>query len=267
MTVTLPYTFTPQTIADANQVNSNFQAVANGVNASLPTTGGTLSGNLFVNGGLTAEGTTNLQGASTFINGDLYCGGASGPVSPIHAQTAPGTDNYITLTSGSAGWFFGARGSDNLFYFFDYATNSGALWIHGTTRAVTTGADLTVSGIPYAYQASFTLISDPRVKEDVADYHAGLSEILALNPITFRYNGLCGTPQDGEERKRYGLDAAQARAVAPELVGQKTEKLHPEDAAESELLTLDSGPLIYMLMNSVKELAARVGALEAAVAR
>jgi hypothetical protein len=37
----------------------------------------------------------------------------------------------------------------------------------------------------------------------------------------------------------------------------------PKDEDESELLTLDARPLIYALLNAVKELSARVAALEA----
>jgi hypothetical protein len=38
--------------------------------------------------------------------------------------------------------------------------------------------------------------------------------------------------------------------------------LNPGDEDETELLTLDATPLIYALVNAVKELSARVAALE-----
>jgi hypothetical protein len=43
--------------------------------------------------------------------------------------------------------------------------------------------------------------------------------------------------------------------------------LNPGDEEETELLTLDTTPLIYALVNAVRELTARVAALEAKLER
>jgi hypothetical protein len=49
------------------------------------------------------------------------------------------------------------------------------------------------------------LASDIRVKDDIAPYERGLDEVLDLNPVTFVYNGIFTTEDDG--RKHIGLIA------------------------------------------------------------
>ena len=92
-------------------------------------------------------------------------------------------------------------------------------------------------------------------------YGAGLEEIEHLVPIVFKYNGLGGTTDD--DRVCYGLDASQVQPVLPECVGTRTAQLGPYDTQETELLTLDASCIIWALINAVKELSARVAALEA----
>jgi hypothetical protein len=102
--------------------------------------------------------------------------------------------------------------------------------------------------------------SDIRLKRDVAPYAAGLAEISQLRPVRYRFNGLARTQDDG--RVFTGLVADEVREIMPEMVGTMQVKLDPNDAEDSELLTLDATPLIYALVNSCKELAARVEELE-----
>jgi hypothetical protein len=103
--------------------------------------------------------------------------------------------------------------------------------------------------------------SDIRTKEDVADYTRGLDAVVQLRPVSFRHNGKGGTIADG--RTFIGLIANEAKDVMPEMVGVTQEKLDKEDDHLTELLTLDATALIYALANAVKELSARVAALEA----
>jgi hypothetical protein len=104
--------------------------------------------------------------------------------------------------------------------------------------------------------------SDGRLKKDSEPYERGLEAILQLQPVAYRFNGLGGSRDDG--RVYYGLTAQDVAPIMPEMVGTKLDKLNVEDDERSEILTLDVGPLTFALVNAVKELAARVEALEAA---
>jgi hypothetical protein len=56
--------------------------------------------------------------------------------------------------------------------------------------------------------------------------------------------------------------ARLARAVKPHGLFPARVGLDPGDEEETDILTLDATPLIYALVNAVKELAARVAVLE-----
>jgi len=100
--------------------------------------------------------------------------------------------------------------------------------------------------------------SDPRLKQDVASYEKGLAEILGLEPITYRLKAQPDGPLC------YGFDAEQVRDVFPECVTETSMKLDPADEEETPgVLTFDMHPILVALVNAVKELTARVAALEA----
>ncbi len=101
--------------------------------------------------------------------------------------------------------------------------------------------------------------SDMRLKKDVSAYEDGLEMLKKINPIKFKYNGKAGTV-DGEEN--IGLSGQEIEHVAPYMVSKAQVKMNEEDTEDSEVLMLDSGPLMYMAVNAIKELSARVEALE-----
>jgi hypothetical protein len=122
---------------------------------------------------------------------------------------------------------------------------------------------LTISG-PNATKSTGTSWinpSDIRLKRDITPYTTGLEAILALEPISFFYNGKGGTTDDG--RQCYGYDASRVQMALPECVGTRRGKLDEVDPEETDILTLDTSNFTLALINAVKELAARVIALEA----
>jgi hypothetical protein len=124
-------------------------------------------------------------------------------------------------------------------------------------NGVTPYATLNTSG-------TWATLSDPRVKTDIAPYSSGLTEIERLEPISFRYNGELGSVLDDETTTRYGLDASAVEAVMPEMVGHH-QNTAPDGTLYDEILTLESGPLIYALLNAVKELSAGLNVLDDAI--
>ena len=99
--------------------------------------------------------------------------------------------------------------------------------------------------------------SDPRLKQDVAPYAAGLAELCQLEPITYRLKAQPDGPLC------YGFDAEKVRDVFPECVTETRMKLLPDDEEETDgVLSLDIHPMLIALVNAIKELTARVRVLE-----
>ena len=102
--------------------------------------------------------------------------------------------------------------------------------------------------------------SDARVKEDVSDLELGLSELQQVRTVRFRYNGRGGT-QAGQAG--VGVLAQEIEAILPETVRQIS---IPDDPELVDMRVFDASPLTFVLINAVKELAARVEHLERALA-
>lgn len=102
--------------------------------------------------------------------------------------------------------------------------------------------------------------SDARIKRNIEDYKASVAEIVQLRPITYEYNGLGEMPDTGT--RYHGFIAQEAVLAMPEMVGTRNAKLDPKDADETALLTVNVTPLIFALVNAVKELSARIDAIQ-----
>ena len=110
------------------------------------------------------------------------------------------------------------------------------------------------------YTGTLTDTSDARLKKDVQPYKEGFEKLLALDPVSFHFNGKAGTSDDS--RKRIGLIAQDVQQVLPEIIHPQSRKLNPEDKEETEILTIDSKSLTFVLINAFKEMAARLEKLE-----
>jgi Chaperone of endosialidase/Domain of unknown function (DUF5011) len=112
----------------------------------------------------------------------------------------------------------------------------------------------TVHGcLNYNGGTSGTCLSDERLKSNVNDFTDGLSTIVGLNPVTYQYNGLAGTPNDvatGEVRT--GLIAQQVQQVAPDLIATTTGQLN---GATTTLYEVNYNALTFALINAVKQIA------------
>ena len=102
---------------------------------------------------------------------------------------------------------------------------------------------------------SWSQFSDLTLKDGVEPYTDSLAQVLKINPIRYHYK---------EETKlgagdHVGVAAQDLQQIAPYMVGAS--KLNPD--CEEEYLTIDNGPLTYMLINAVKELHAEIEALKA----
>jgi len=104
------------------------------------------------------------------------------------------------------------------------------------------------------------LTSDKKSKKNVKDFDKGLDAVMALNPISYRYNGKAGTVDD---MPHVGIFAQELQKVAPELVStfEHTDMsgVNPmtgeglENATKSEFLRIDDTAVKYMLINAIQE--------------
>jgi hypothetical protein len=107
-------------------------------------------------------------------------------------------------------------------------------------------------------------VSDARIKTNVADYPAGLAELVQLRPRTYNYTAETGRDTNTQH---IGLIAQEAQPVMPELVSAALTAALPEvqlEEGEPPLLMLDASALTYALVNAVRELNARLTAIEGA---
>lgn len=148
-----------------------------------------------------------------------------------------------------------AAGTSKLFMFLNAtadltlghtAGTSGNLFIQGNTAQKNSGT-------------TWANPSDPRLKQDIAPYLAGLAEIAQLDPIMYHLKA------DPSGPRAIGFDASAVRDVLPECVSTRRMKLDPADEEETDdVLVFDIHPILVALVNAVKELGARVATLEAA---
>ncbi|RZA02898.1 MAG: hypothetical protein EOP11_16415 [Proteobacteria bacterium] len=109
-----------------------------------------------------------------------------------------------------------------------------------------------------------TCLSDARLKKNVRPFELGLSKILGIRPVFYRYNGLAGTEEDSKDR--LGVIAQEVEKVAPELIETRHAKLHPTDAFETEFKAVNYNAFMYMAINAIREIYEEVTGMKAQVA-
>lgn len=130
----------------------------------------------------------------------------------------------------------------------------------GTATVFTgSGTDFVVPGNAWKPGGgAWSSTSDIRLKKDIVPYNAGLPAVCQLEPVSFKYNGLADTPDNG--KTYYSLIADDVQPVMPEMVGTRPATI---DGVDTDVLTLDTTPLTLALINAIKELRTRIEALEA----
>jgi len=110
---------------------------------------------------------------------------------------------------------------------------------------------------------AWIIASDSRIKKNVTPYTKGLAELNQIQIKNFEYNGLAGS-KDGE--KAVGVIADEIQQILPDTVRTNNIKLRPNDAERTSVKHFDNTELIYLLVNSVKELKAELDAAKAEIA-
>lgn len=107
--------------------------------------------------------------------------------------------------------------------------------------------------------ALWTIASDQRIKENITPYTKGLAELLLINPINYDYNGKGGFVKG---KGGVGVIAQEIQSILPNSVSSINAKLNETDEEETNILNFNGHELIYVLINSIKELKAEIEQLK-----
>ena len=97
-------------------------------------------------------------------------------------------------------------------------------------------------------------LSDARIKTVTGEYEPGLGEVLQLRPVTYVY-------KSGVDREFVGFVAQDLEQIMPSMVSQQRGLIDGEEV--SDLRTVDTTELVFMLVNCVKQLKAEIEELKA----
>jgi hypothetical protein len=205
-------------------------------------------------------GTTELMR----LRGDGRLGiGVAAPLATrLHCQDPAITTTRIAIFRNGA-----ADGTEiqtaSVEYLHDYASttdfNDGASTIGLTINfGASSGYDLQLANNSAAKPASnaWTVVSDERLKEDIHPFKDGLEVLEQIKPMYWKYNGKAHTPAN---EYGVGIIAQEMKKVAPYTISTM-EYVDPNVPFENirenieQYYAYNSGPLEYVVVNSVKEL-------------
>lgn len=140
---------------------------------------------------------------------------------------------YPGYASGQRFWVFSAL-SGEMYFQSDLLPFTPRIYDLGSTLAEWRRIYLTTSPI---------VSSDVRFKKDIETIAYGLAEVEKLSPIKYK--------REDDERTQLGFSAQELKEIIPEMV-----------LDENDTLSITPDALLPVLVNAVKELSARVKALE-----
>jgi hypothetical protein len=134
--------------------------------------------------------------------------------------------------------------------------------IDGTCRV---NANLTIGGDGLKPGGGpWSASSDKRIKRNVADYTIGLDDINDLRPVRYQYNGKFGSIES--DQNYIGLIADEVLETRFADSVHEIEHVDPKTGVKTMVKSINGNAFTYALMNAVKELSARVIALETKLA-
>lgn len=139
----------------------------------------------------------------------------------------------------------------------DFATGSAVGNVTNKFAILQKGAaDISRFFGPVQNSASVTqFTSDERVKENINPYTRGLAEIEAIDVKSFNYTWK-------KDRNVVGIIAQQLEQIIPEAVEQGNFETPDKSISFDDFRMVDQNRLFYTMLNAIKELSAKVTALE-----
>lgn len=137
---------------------------------------------------------------------------------------------------------------------------NGGIVVTGTANTNGYQLKLSLNSAAKPSSNTWTIASDQRLKININPYTKGLDAILAINPVTYDYNGKGGF--DATVTGNIGVIAQDVIGIIPESIKTFNAKLNEEDTETTELYNFDSHALTFMLINAIKELKAEIELLK-----
>ena len=233
--------------------------------------------------------TTGSAGAVTLSGTLNLSNGGTGATTQSGARTALGlgtmatqNSNAVAITGGTATGFTSFRVSGQSYDplsngAVNVAANSS---IYGDNSYLSASANSlnywtctaqqfqlgnAITAATCYFGTTWTNVSDARIKTDVTPYTLGTAALKQLRPVNYAYNGAYGSPKPG--------GAIQTGLIAQEVMDTSLSSMvgtrvytDPQTGQQTTLYDLNTNQLVFALINAVKELDARVKALEPKVA-
>ncbi|MBK8659877.1 MAG: tail fiber domain-containing protein [Bacteroidetes bacterium] len=127
----------------------------------------------------------------------------------------------------------------------------------GNTGAPAFQLELSLNSAGKPTSTLWTVSSDLRLKKDIRPYEGGLKEIMQINPVWFRYNGIAGLPTDEEG---VGTVAQELEKVAPYMI--KPYIKEDDKGNKTEYKSVDYNAMLFMFVNAFKEQQQKIDALQ-----
>lgn len=197
------------------------------------------------NGKIDVIGENNKQIAS-FRN----ISGAVGQTPGVYIQAGTNSSDYSLAV-------YGAFGSSHV-----YVRGDGNVGLGTTSPSFR--LQLASDSAAKPSTNTWTISSDERIKENINPYEKGLETILAINPVTYDYNGKAGF---AKIKGNIGIIAQDIKDILPESISTYKAKLNEDDEEETELLNFNSHALTYVLINAIKEQQKQIEELKTQITR
>jgi hypothetical protein len=211
------------------------------------------SGCVGINVGATPSAGCHVVGGVQNVTNEDSCIRASS--SSLNAKielqnTTVSTGKLYEIRSSSTGVFDITDRTASATKLIINATGTGIAGVPDTNFSVTTGtADKPGGG-------TWGSFSDARIKNVLHDYKQGLNEILKINPIVYKYSEDSKLSVEDQEIIRIGIVAQHIEEIMPECITSR------EARGFSDLRFYDESPIIYAVINAIKELSAKMDELE-----
>jgi hypothetical protein len=220
------------------------------------------------NGGLVGIGLTAPSDRLQVGFGNLRLG----EVNAIGSGVLPDFGRYLIFSGGPGTPAYNSENSDPLWLArFNQAQDETELRLnlsdncqpHDAFVIQSGGSGCAAASVFFRFDATgvaskpgggaWATLSDRRLKHAIQPYAKGLDLVMAVRPVTFQYNGLASTADNGKVYT--GVIAQDLQAVAPDMV-----------QPQGDYLSVDPSAFTYALINAVQQQQAQIEALSAAQA-
>jgi hypothetical protein len=116
-----------------------------------------------------------------------------------------------------------------------------------------------------ANSANWTVVSDLRIKKNIVDSTKGLDVVKLLNVKNFNYKSDFEIPTDSNGKSL--ITRLNTTTTVTGVIAQDVQSAIPEaiNVGTNGLLSVNADPIFWAMLNAIKELSAKVDALEAIV--